>query len=225
MQNQGVSIDKLQVAAFDWDNTLAYSREALVYSINQILPLYNLPEWETVKQLRNRNLSFRDNFPRIFGSKADEAYEKYRVVYKNNAERFLKKPDKAQDVLELLKQRGVKIVIVSNKDRMLFDFELPFLYDIALFDKVVCGHEAQKDKPYPEQLEFAVKNFVQKINADKVWMIGDSPMDSMCALSAGAKAIRIGKPIWGADDDDKNSDILFIDDFKMFWQMLKEQDK
>ena len=46
MQNQGVSIDKLQVAAFDWDNTLAYSREALVYSINHILPLYNLPDWD-----------------------------------------------------------------------------------------------------------------------------------------------------------------------------------
>ena len=56
-------------------------------------------------------------------------------------------------------------------------------------------------------------------------MVGDSPMDSMCALSAGAKAIRIGKPIWGADDSDKNSDILFIDDFKMFWQMLKEQNR
>ena len=95
MQNQGVSIDKLQVAAFDWDNTLAYSREALVYSINQILPLYNLPDWDVVKQQRNRNLSFRDNFPRIFGAQAEEAYEKYRAVYKNNAKRFLKRPDKA----------------------------------------------------------------------------------------------------------------------------------
>ena len=81
------------------------------------------------------------------------------------------------------------------------------------------------DKPYPEQLEFAVKGLIDEINSDKVRMVGDSPMDSMCALSAGAKAIRIGKPIWGADDNDKNSDILFIDDFKMFWQMLKEQNR
>lgn len=225
MQNQGVSIDKLQVAAFDWDNTLACSREALVYSINQILPLYNLPDWDVVKQQRNRNLSFRDNFPRIFGVQAEEAYERYRIVYKNNAKRFLKRPDKAQDVLLLLKQHKVKIAIVSNKDRELFDFEMPFLYDSSLFDAVVCGHEAQKDKPYPEQLEFAVKGLINEINSDKVWMVGDSPMDSMCALSAGAKAIRIGKPIWGADDNDKNSDILFIDDFKMFWQMLKEQNR
>ena len=82
MQNRSLSIKDLRVAAFDWDNTLAYIREALVFSINKVLPLYGLPCWDIVKTLRDRNLSFRDNFPRIFGDKAHEAYEKYRIIYK-----------------------------------------------------------------------------------------------------------------------------------------------
>ena len=74
MQNKSLSINELQTAAFDWDNTLAYSREALVFAINKILPQYNLPQWDEVKQKRNRRLSFRDNFPLIFGDNAEEAY-------------------------------------------------------------------------------------------------------------------------------------------------------
>ena len=50
MQNKSLSITELQTAAFDWDNTLAYSREALVFAINKILPQYNLPQWDEVKQ-------------------------------------------------------------------------------------------------------------------------------------------------------------------------------
>ena len=223
MQNRSLSIKDLRVAAFDWDNTLAYSREALVFSINKVLPLYGLPCWDIVKTLRDRNLSFRDNFPRIFGDKAHEAYEKYRIIYKENDKNFLQKPADAVNVLNFLQQNHTKIVIVTNKDRELFDFELPFLYAPSLFTKIICGHEALKDKPDAEQLKFTVTGLVDKITPQTVWMIGDSPMDSACALSAGAKAIRIGQPIWEAPNDVENPKILFIDNFTALYDLLQEQ--
>lgn len=223
MQYKGFSVEKLQVAAFDWDNTLVCSREALVYSINQILPLYGLPAWEEVKNRRDRNLSFRDNFPRIFGNKAEEAYEKYRQVYLKYAPRFLKTADAAPDVLHFLQSKGVKIIVVSNKDRFLFDFELPLLYDSNLFVRTVCGHEAAKDKPFPEQLEFAAADLADEITPDKVWMIGDSPMDSRCALAAGAKAVRIGHPIWDTAEEAESDAVSFVTDFNLFLQILREQ--
>lgn len=223
MQNRSLSVKDLRVAAFDWDNTLAYSREALVFSINRVLPLYGLPCWDAVKTRRDRNLSFHDNFPRIFGDKAHEAYEKYRIIYKENAKNFLKKPTDAVNVLNFLHQKNIKIAIVTNKDRELLDFELPFLYDKSLFTKIVCGHEALKDKPDAEQLRFATTGLVDKIDKQTVWMIGDSPMDSSCALSAGAKAIRIGQPIWDVPNDIENPEILFINNFTTFYDLLKEQ--
>ena len=60
MQYQDLSLKKLQVAAFDWDNTLAYSREALVFAINKVLPRYNLPEWDIIQHKRNRVLAHMD---------------------------------------------------------------------------------------------------------------------------------------------------------------------
>ena len=223
MQYQDLSLKKLQVAAFDWDNTLAYSREALVFAINKVLPQYNLPEWDIIQHKRNRRLSFRDNFPLIFGDKADEAYEKYRIIYKENVKNLISAPPKAREVLQFLKERGVKIAIVSNKDRLLFEFERPFLYDENLFDIIVCGHEAKQDKPNGEQLKFAVCKLIDRITPESVWMIGDSPMDSECALSAHAKAIRIGEPIWDTADNACSNNITFIKDFAAFYDILTEQ--
>ena len=73
--------DKLKIVIFDWDNTLAETRTPLIYAVNRVLKEYGFPEWKEVKKLRDNNLSFRDNFPRIFGSRADEAYRKYAEIY------------------------------------------------------------------------------------------------------------------------------------------------
>ena len=76
-----LDISKLRAVLFDWDNTLAESRSSLVIAVNRVLKEYHLPEWEISKQKRDTNLSFKDNFPRIFGDKAHEAYERYREKF------------------------------------------------------------------------------------------------------------------------------------------------
>ena len=58
-QHYDLNIKNLKIAVFDWDNTLAESRTALVYSINQVLKEYGLNDWETEKKKRNNDLSFR----------------------------------------------------------------------------------------------------------------------------------------------------------------------
>ena len=70
------NIKNLRVVVFDWDNTLVESRSALEFCVNQVLQKFELPEWKIIKEKRDDRLSFRDNFPLIFGDKAKEAYEK-----------------------------------------------------------------------------------------------------------------------------------------------------
>ena len=215
-----MNISELKVAAFDWDNTLALSHDALIYCVNIVLEEFGLPLWDVVKYKRNKNLSFRDNFPRIFGDKAEAAYSRYRQVYLQYVDNMISAPTYAEETLNLLHDRGVKIVIVSNKDRLLLEHELPLLYKPQIFQNIVCGHEALRDKPYPEQLQFAVTDLVDEINYKKVWMIGDSEMDSSCANACGVTAIRIGLPIW-EDKLEPQKDALFFANFSEFYRFLK----
>ena len=101
------------------------------------------------------------------------------------------------------------------------EFELPLLFKPEIFDNVVCGHEAKEDKPFGGHLTWTVKDILRadEITPATVWVIGDSPQDSACALNAGARPIRIGKSIWG-DEEQQSADICFFDSFVDFYQSL-----
>ena len=130
--------DKLKIVIFDWDNTLAETRTPLIYAVNRVLKEYGLPEWKEVKKLRDNNLSFRDNFPRIFGSRADEAYRKYAEIYLRSVAGLISTFAGTHEVLSWLKRRHVRLAIMTNKDRRLLEFELPLLFRPDIFDRVVC---------------------------------------------------------------------------------------
>ena len=218
-----LNLQNVEYILFDWDNTLAESRTCLVATVNEILKKYNLPDWEHQKQKRDPNLSFRDNFPNVFGEKlAKQAYAEYAELYKKNVGHLLTTFPKVKETLAFLKQQGKKIVVLTNKDRQLLDFELPLLFDKSIFDRIVAGHEAPKDKPYPEQAWFALKDWLkpEEFNAEKVWIIGDSDMDSDCALAAHAQAIRIGNAIWG-NEKPLSPQIVHFASFEDFFKTLQ----
>lgn len=218
-----LNLQQVEYILFDWDNTLAESRTCLVATVNEILKKYNLPDWEHQKSRRDPNLSFRDNFPNVFGAeKAKKAYQEYAELYKKNVVHMLTSFPKVKETLEFLKARGKKIIILTNKDRKLLDFELPLLFEKSLFDRIVAGHEAEKDKPSPEQAWYALKNWLkpEDFSPEKVWIVGDSDMDSDCALAAKACPIRIGNAIWG-NIKAIPSGVLHFSSFEEFYQTLQ----
>lgn len=95
-----LDLSKLEYVIFDWDNTLAESRSTLVLSVNRVLKEYGLPDWEAVKSRRNPDLSFRDNFPLVFGAKnAVAAYERYAEIYKREVRSHISTFPGVRDVL------------------------------------------------------------------------------------------------------------------------------
>lgn len=223
MHHQKLRMNKLKVVIFDWDNTLAETRTPLIYAVNKVLAEYKMPEWKEVKKLRDNNLSFRDNFPRIFGDKATEAYEKYTRIYLDNVANLISTYEGTHDVLALLKKSNIILAIMSNKDRRLLEFEMPMLFEPQIFDKVVCGHEAKRDKPYPEHALYTLKGYLatEEISPETVWIVGDSPQDSVCACAVNALPIRVGHPIWG-EEEELADDILHYDNFCDFYDDLRE---
>ena len=113
MQHQPLPIEKVKLVIFDWDNTLAETRTPLTFAVNKILKDYGMPDWEEVKKLRDTNLSFRDNFPRIFGSKAEEAYKKYAAIYLQNVKNLISSFKGTQEVLNWLKAHGIRTLAAT----------------------------------------------------------------------------------------------------------------
>ena len=47
-----LNVSELQYVIFDWDNTLAESRNTLVLAVNRVLDEYGLPDWTQVRDKR-----------------------------------------------------------------------------------------------------------------------------------------------------------------------------
>jgi len=215
------NISDIKAVVFDWDNTLAQSSPPLVYAVNEVLKDFHLPCWEIVKAKRDRDLSFRDNFPRIFGQNADQAYRTYKNIYLKIAPQMISRTPFAAEVLNYFKKRGIPILLMTNKDRELLEFELPILFDPEYFDCIVCGHEAMQDKPHGDHLFYTLNKcpLSQNICMKDVLVVGDSPQDSACALACGAKAVRIGKSSFD-ELNLQNEDIIYFDSFVDFYESL-----
>lgn len=218
-----LDISKLKYVLFDWDNTLAETRPSLVWAVDKILAEYGLPCWEISKEKRNRNLSFKDNFPLVFGTHAAEAYEKYREVYKKIAAEKVRTFDKVKDVLSFLRQRNIGLIIMTNKERCLLEYELPLLFEPDIFSRIVCGHEAPADKPSGRHALYALEGLLprEEINRQTVWIVGDSPQDSASAMEIGALPVRVNKSIWGDVPDENMENIIRFNSFADFFEALK----
>ena len=218
---KSLNVSNLKAVVFDWDNTLAQSTPALTHSINQVLEKYNLPPWDVIKSYRNNNLSFQDNFPLFFGKNAKEAYNLYQQIYLKTALNKIKATEFSHPLLSFFKKRNIPICLMTNKDRKLLEFELPILFDPEIFSHIVCGHEAEANKPNIAHLLKTLHSILnpQDISPQSVWVIGDSPQDSFCACNCGAQGIRIGTSLW-KEDAYPPQNCLFFHSFVDFYQSL-----
>ena len=213
---------KLQYILFDWDGTLADNAKVVLQSVNQVLSEYNLPDWNQMKSRRDPKLSLWDNFANLFGANANQAYERYLQIYKKATPAMVKAFPGAKEVLNFLKAEGRDVMIMTNKDRRLLDIELPLLYDPSIFTRIVCGHEAPRDKPYPEHIFYTLRGLLPQIEISRqnVWMVGDSDQDSDCALSANALPVRVNQALFGADTY-KSDDVFYFDNFSELLKALR----
>ncbi|MBP5399376.1 MAG: HAD family hydrolase [Alphaproteobacteria bacterium] len=217
-----LSSKKLKVVIFDWDGTLAQSDIPRVQAINRVLKEYEMPCWDEVKNLRDEMLSFLDNFPNIFGQKSHSAYTKFCRYYKQYVKNNFQGFNNADKVINFFRAKGIKIAIMTNKDRHLLEYELPMLYSADMFDKIVCGHEAPKDKPYGDQALYTLKDLIDfaDISPETVWIIGDSQLDNLCASAVNALPIRVNNDK-NLNDNTNCKNIIF---FKDYYSLLESID-
>ena len=212
---------KVKYVLFDWDGTLSDNGDIVISSVNQVLKEHGMKDWEQQKDKRNPKLSLWDNFANIFGHNWQAAYARYVEIYKQHIPSMVRSFPNAEKVLKTLKEDGVELMIMTNKDPQLLEIELPLLYNPNLFSRITPGHEAPKDKPYPEHIFYTLRGLLtpQEINPQDVWMVGDSNQDSDCALAANVLPIRINTYLFD-ESYVHSSNIAWFKDFDELYNLL-----
>ncbi len=96
----------------------------------------------------------------------------------------------ADALLATLRERGVKLALVTNKSR---EFTRPLLAQMGwkeYFDCLVCADEAGAKKPDPAPVRLALERL--GVTAGEAIMVGDSDYDLLAARGAGVWVARVG---------------------------------
>lgn len=190
---------RFDTVIFDLDGTILDTLDDLRDSVNFALKNNNLP-CRSTEEIR----AFVGNGIRLLIERAvpqntekavvDKCFDDFKAHYKNNSANLTKPYNGVTAVLNQLKDKGIKLAVVSNKA----DFAVQTLvkkYFNGIFDFSVGEKEGIRRKPFPD----SVFNAMEYLGADKntTVYVGDSEVDVETAFNSGIPCIAV---TWGFRD-------------------------
>lgn len=187
-------MNKPDAILFDWDNTLVNSWPIIIESLHQTFLTMGHEPWSEEEVRAGRegiHHSLRDSFPRIFGDEWEKARDIYYQHFLNCHLEKIEILEGALDTLELLKNTGIYLAIVSNKTGKYLRKEAEHLNVDHYFSKIIGAMDAEEDKPSAKPALLALEGSNIK-PGENVWFIGDSETDIQTAHNARCKALYFG---------------------------------
>jgi phosphoglycolate phosphatase len=183
---------KPEMVLIDLDGTLVDSVPDLAWCVDETMKAMDMPTRGEAK-VRNwvgngvPRLIERALIDQLDGFPDKALYDKAKPIFmslyaENSSKRSQLYPD-VKKGLQWLKEQGIRLGCVTNKDEQ---FTLPILKDLGIFDFfeiVICGDTLPLKKPDPAPLLHGASFF--GITTDKAMMIGDSISDVKASRAAG----------------------------------------
>ncbi len=173
------------------DGTLVDSSIVLANAINYVrakLGLKPLDKEVILEQINNPNCNLAQFFYEIDTLKPihEQWFSEY---YSANHDRELMLFSGARQMLEELKQKGIRLAIATNAYRKSTKEALVYLKIDNYFDDIVCFDDVKKGKPAPDMLLLLLQR--NKEVRKNVVFVGDSDRDKLAAQAANIKYISV----------------------------------
>jgi len=184
---------------FDLDGTLLYTLEDLKDSVNFALEKFNYPP-RTLDEVRN----FVGNGVRLLVERSipngaanpdmEDVLKVFKAHYANNMYNKTKPFDGIEEMLDKLKERGIRTAVVSNK----FDMAVKELCKKYFGEKIeiaIGESENLRKKPAPDCVLKVLEQF--NCSKEEIFLAGDSEVDIQTAKNCNIKCISV---TWGYKD-------------------------
>lgn len=189
---------KYEIALFDLDGTLSESGEGILDCVRMIFSEMDRPLPDEAEIRRFIGPPMFDSLKRVGFEDEDarlgvEIYKKNFVrhgIFKNRVY------DGMKDVLEALKDSGIRLGVASTKyqeftDRIIKMLELDKYFDVIAGSNIIAGQKTSDGVPRSNKIEvinYAV-DVLREAPSDRVVMIGDTKFDADGAAVTGCDFI------------------------------------
>ncbi len=175
---------KYKAIIFDVDGTLVNSKEAVLEGLRATFDEYKLGDMSKYDlnelfALSNELLVKKIGLPE---SEHEEFIRSYMLNIFSRVE-MVKLYKDASEILNNLRNRGLKLGIVTNRLRREVDLDPTIQTVIHLFDSVVCADDVENHKPAGDSVVKCVLDL--GISSTDALYIGDDLVDKYAAEEAG----------------------------------------
>ncbi|MFL2099570.1 pyrophosphatase PpaX [Desemzia sp. FAM 23991] len=180
----------IETVLFDFDGTLADSNALINQSHLSVLEEYFPGEYtlDSVRQFNGPSLETTYQF--LGAEKSDEMIAKYREYNAVYHDQMIRLFEGVADTLKLLKQKGIRLGVVSTKRNDVLEKGISHLNLEGLFEVVIGAEDYTHFKPNPEPIYTAMAqmNCLHRTTM----MVGDNGHDIMAAKNAGIFSVFVG---------------------------------
>lgn len=187
---------KYRLMIFDLDGTLLNTLEDLTDSVNYVLWKHGFPE-RTLEEVRGfvgdgiHKLLERSVPEGTAPFMVEECFKDFIPYYKAHCADKTRPYDGIPELLDRLRENGVKTAVVSNKADYAAK-ELCARYFPGMFDEVVGERVGIHRKPSPDSVNEVIR--LLGVPKEETVYIGDSDVDVQTAKNAGIAGIFVA---WG----------------------------
>lgn len=203
---------------FDLDGTLIDTNELINESFRHTFKQFGL-EYTHEEILAFNGPPLQATFEKIDLDKAEAMISTYRKHNLAHHDSYVKAFPNVKDTLELLKESGLKLGIVTTKMRKtaIRGMKLTGIYDY--FDTIIGLDDITNAKPHPEPVLTAMKY----LNADPetTLMIGDNSHDIESGQNAGVKTAGVSWSLKGEEALRKYYPTYMLQDMKDLIEIIE----
>jgi len=180
----------IKLIIFDLDGTLVDAYGAITRSFNFTMQKLNYPKLDNL--IIRRQVGWGDeNLLKPFVNSKDlpRALKIYRVHHKKALLRHSRLFPYVKILLRLLKHKGYKLAIASNRPTRFSWILIRHLGIDKYFDFILCADKLQHIKPHPEILNKVINKF--HLLPRQTLYVGDMAIDVQAAHRAGVESVIV----------------------------------
>lgn len=174
---------KYKLCLFDFDYTLADTTKPIVECFRHTFNTMNLDCFDRDKVIKTIGMTLDNSFVLLTGIKDEGKIKELVDIYRVKSDEItIQNTVLFEDTIETLKglkERGIKVGIVSSRIGSRIDKILTHLNCREYIDNIIGYENVSSHKPDPEGLIKSLDYF--KCNKDEVLYIGDSYIDAKAA--------------------------------------------
>lgn len=187
----------IDTVLFDLDGTLINTNELIIESFLHTLNYYYPGKYQREDILPFIGPPLIDTFQRINPEKAEEMVRRYREFNHAQHDLLVKEYDHVHETVRALKEKGLKLGIVTTKIRDTVMMGLKLTEMDSFFDAIITLDDVQHAKPHPEPVLSALKLLGSE--PSNALMVGDNFHDIEAGKNAGTLTAGVAWSIKGRE--------------------------